>query len=133
MSAFRATSRPGPQPSELEGQLAVVPDRQQVHQVALCGHRVQDQVVAVQVLAQTVGCAGRQCGQLRERFCGLRRLVEIAPPDAGEAPEVGDDGRAQLGEQPVVGGPSVRLGQEGLGRPPCRAECPKAAGLSMAL
>lgn len=71
----------------------------------------------MQILAQAIGCTSRQCGQLRKRFCGLRRLVEIAPPDAGEAAKVGDDSAAQFVEQSVVPGTRVRLGEEGFDRP----------------
>jgi hypothetical protein len=68
---------------------------------------VQDQAVAVQVLAPAVGCAGRPCGQLRARLGRLRRRIEIAPPDAREAPKIEDDGGAQLIEQPRRPGPPL--------------------------
>ena len=49
-----------PSSGELKRQLAVMPNRQQLHQVARSGHRVQEQVVAVQVFAKPIRSVRRR-------------------------------------------------------------------------
>jgi hypothetical protein len=66
----------GPEPSEIELQLPVVPDGEQVNDAQVICQRVEDQAVADQVLAHSLGRACGKAGELRERFDGLRRPIE---------------------------------------------------------
>ena len=50
---------------------------------------VQDEVVAAAKYPQSVGCTGGQQAELRDRFGGLRRLIQIAPPHTRKAPKLG--------------------------------------------
>ena len=67
-----------PSSGELKRQLAVMPNRQQLHQVARSGHRVQEQVVAVQVFAKLIRSVRRHRGQSAQRLYRLRGLVKVA-------------------------------------------------------
>jgi len=62
-------SAPGPQP----GKVAVAPYGQQDHRGVGVHRRVKHQVVAMQVFAQRVRCAGRQRRELGQRLGQLRR------------------------------------------------------------
>ena len=110
----RQSIRRRPQPGEVKRKLAVVPDGQQVDRGAVVHGCVQHQIVAVQVLAKSMGSAGRQRGELGQRLGRLRRIVQIAPTDAREAGQVGDDRGAQLRQQVVEGKGRVCFGQERL-------------------
>jgi hypothetical protein len=46
-------------------------------------------MVAMQVLAKSVGSAGRQRGELGQRLGRLRRIVQVAPTDAGNRVRLG--------------------------------------------
>ena len=78
-----------------------MPDRQQVNRGFGIQCRVEQQVVAVNVLAQCGWRADRPGGQLRKRFGGLRRMVEVTPADSRELAEVGNDRCAQFCRQGV--------------------------------
>ena len=65
-----------------------MPDGQQMHLLPRRGHGVQDQVLATQVLRRDRPHRPAARSQLAQRFGRLRWLVEIAPADAREAPQV---------------------------------------------
>ena len=90
-----------------------MPDGQQVNRGVdfRCG--VQHEVVAMQVFAQNLGGAGRQRGELGQRFGRLGRTVQVAPADARIAAQVGNDRGAQLGQQRIEGEILVGFQQEG--------------------
>ena len=66
----------------------------------------------MQVLAQCLGGAGRQRGELGQRFGRLGRIVQVAPADAWEAAQVGKHRGAQLGQQRIEGKARVGFQQE---------------------
>ena len=51
---------------------------------------VKDEVVAAVEHSRGVGSTDGQQAELRDRFGGLRRLVQIAPPHTRKAPKVGN-------------------------------------------
>ncbi len=60
------------------------------------------------------GCAGRQRCELGQGLRRLRRVVQVAPADAREPGQVGEDRGAQFGQQVVEGKGRVGFGQERL-------------------
>jgi len=89
-----------------------MPDGQKVHRGIGLGRGAEHQVVAMQVFTQSVGRSGWPRSQLGQGFGRLWRVGQVAPADAREAPQVGNDGGAQLGQQVVEGMAGVDFQQE---------------------
>src|SRR3989304_7671916 len=85
-------------------------DGQQIHR--RFGLRIEDQVIAQQVLAQCRRRASRKASKLSQRFGRLRWLLEVAPTHARKSTQVGNNGRAQCGQQVVIGEMRVRAYQK---------------------
>jgi two-component system, NarL family, response regulator NreC len=102
-----------PQPRKIEAQLSVVTDGQQVHGGAHLHLGVQDQIITAAQHPQAIGRAGGQLGELRDRFGGLRRLIQVAPAHTRKSAQVRDHRVSQHRQQRVVGVRCVGFPQEG--------------------
>lgn len=85
-------------------------DGQQIHR--RLGLRIEDQVIAQQVLAQCIWPASRKASKLSQRFGRLGWLLKVAPTHARKSTQVGNNGRAQFGQQIVIGERRARACQK---------------------
>ncbi len=91
----------------------MVADGQQLDRRQCIGHGIEHEVVAVQILAKGIGDRCRHGGKQADCLDGLGRVIEVAPTDAREAGQIGDDRAAQLIEQIVEGRTCIGFDQKG--------------------
>ena len=73
---------------------------------------IEGQVIARKIFAQRICRAGRKPGKQRQGFGRSGWLIKVAPAHAREAPQIGENSRAQFGQQIVIGKMRIHAIQE---------------------